>query len=154
MTMDMELLQRYDAPVPRYTSYPTAPHFHAGIDAGVYRDWLAAIPAGERMSLYLHVPFCTRMCWYCGCHTKVVRQYRPVADYAAVLDREIALTAGAVPKGPEVSHVHWGGGTPTMLSPEDFSALMSTLRARFDFAEGAEVAVPRLIGRWLGEEAL
>ena len=150
MTMDMELLQRYDAPVPRYTSYPTAPHFHAGIDAEVYRDWLAEIPAGERMSLYLHVPFCTRMCWYCGCHTKVVRQYQPVGDYAAVLDREIALTAGAVPKGREVSHVHWGGGTPTMLSPDDFSALMSALRERFDFAEDAEVAVeidPRTLTR-------
>jgi oxygen-independent coproporphyrinogen-3 oxidase len=146
----MKLLQRYDAPVPRYTSYPTAPHFHEGVDAEVYRDWLGRISPDERVSLYLHVPFCTRMCWYCGCHTKVVRQYRPVGDYAAVLDREIALVADAVSKGPEVSHVHWGGGTPTMLSPEDFSALMSALRERFDFAGDAEVAVeidPRTLTR-------
>jgi len=139
--MDMELLQRYDTPVPRYTSYPTAPHFHAGVDAEVYGDWLAAIPRDERMSLYLHVPFCTRMCWYCGCHTKVVRQYAPVGDYARVLEREAGLVAGAIPKGPQVTHVHWGGGTPTMLSSEDFTALMSALRERFAFAARAEVAV-------------
>lgn len=141
MTMDIELLQRYDAPVPRYTSYPTAPHFHEGIDAEVYRGWLGAVPRDEKMSLYLHVPYCTRMCWYCGCHTKVVRQYGPVGDYAKVLGREVALVADAVPEGPQVTHVHWGGGTPTMLSSEDFTALMETLRTRFAFAARAEVAV-------------
>ncbi len=139
--MDMELLQRYDAPVPRYTSYPTAPHFHEGVDAEVYRDWLAAIPRDERLSLYLHVPYCTRMCWYCGCHTKVVRQYGPVGDYARSLEREVALVADAVPEGPRVTHVHWGGGTPTMLSSEDFTVLMSALRQGFSFAAEAEVAV-------------
>jgi oxygen-independent coproporphyrinogen-3 oxidase len=141
MTMDIELLQRYDAPVPRYTSYPTAPHFHERIDAEVYRDWLAAISRAEKMSLYLHVPYCTRMCWYCGCHTKVVRQYGPVGDYAKVLDREVEMVASAVPPGPQVTHVHWGGGTPTMLSSEDFTALMSVLRERFTFVAQAEVAV-------------
>ena len=78
--MDQALLDRYGGPVPRYTSYPTAPHFHDGVGAGDYRELLAAVADGERLSLYLHVPFCKEMCWYCGCHTKVVRRYDPIAD--------------------------------------------------------------------------
>ena len=94
--MDRDVLRRYEAQVPRYTSYPTAPHFHAGVDAVAYRRWLGQIGGGEGISLYLHVPFCKRMCWYCGCHTKVVRQYDPVADYAALLLREIDLVGEAM----------------------------------------------------------
>ena len=91
--MNMEMLLRYDAPVPRYTSYPTAPHFHAGVDAETYGEWLGRLGDGDTLSLYLHVPFCAEMCWYCGCHTKVVRQYRPVGEYARALEREVALVA-------------------------------------------------------------
>ena len=147
--MDLALPQRYDRPVPRYTSYPTAPHFHSGV-ADEYPDWLARLPHDEPVSLYFHVPFCTRMCWYCGCHTKVVRGYRPVSAYAALLEREISLVADAIPAAPRIAHVHWGGGTPTILSSEDFAALMDALRARFAFAAAAEIAVeidPRGLSR-------
>ncbi|MCG8360666.1 MAG: oxygen-independent coproporphyrinogen III oxidase [Kiloniellales bacterium] len=146
--MTPDLVARYSVPVPRYTSYPTAPHFHDGIDAARYRRWLAALGAEARLSLYLHVPFCDRMCWYCGCHTKVVKRYEPVARYAGLLRREVALAAEAMAARPKVSHVHWGGGTPTMLSPADFVALMAELRGTFAFEADAEVAVeidPRVL---------
>jgi len=87
------------------------------------------------------VPFCAEMCWYCGCHTKVVRQYAPVRDYATVLQAETAIVASLIAGGPKVRHVHWGGGTPNMLSPDDFEATMNVLRQGFRFAEHAEIAV-------------
>lgn len=147
--MNASLLERYGGPVPRYTSYPTAPHFDDGIGPDDYRAWLGAIGANDTLSLYLHVPFCAAMCWYCGCHTKVVRQYAPVRDYAALLRAEATIVGALVPGGPKVRHVHWGGGTPNMLSPDDFEALCDVLRRRFDFAGDAEMAVeidPRTAG--------
>ncbi len=148
--MDPTVLQRYEARVPRYTSYPTAPHFDPRVDAATYRGWLGEIGDGDAVSLYLHVPFCRRMCWYCGCHTKVSRAYAPVADYAATLAREIELVAEAIPSSPVVTHLHWGGGTPNALSSVDFAAIMTGVRGRFAFAADAEIAVeldPRLLTR-------
>jgi oxygen-independent coproporphyrinogen-3 oxidase len=139
-----------DAAVPRYTSYPTAPHFRPDVTADTYRDWLVGIGADGALSLYFHIPFCKAMCWYCGCHTKVVRRYRPIADYAALLAREMALVAAELRARPPVVHVHWGGGTPTMLDAGDFSALMAAARRHFRFAGNAEVAVeidPRTLDR-------
>ena len=139
--MDLNLLKRYGGAVPRYTSYPTAPHFHAGVTAATYRDWLGRMATGEPVSIYLHVPFCARMCWYCGCHTKVVNRYEPIAAYADTLAREADLAADALPDGVTVSHLHWGGGTPTTLAPADFAKVMAGLRARFDILPEAELAV-------------
>lgn len=139
--MDTELLKRYGGAVPRYTSYPTAPHFHEGVSAATYRDWLGQVPAGEALSMYLHVPFCARMCWYCGCHTKVVNRYEPIADYARALAAEVDLVAEALPEGMPIAHLHWGGGSPTTLANDDFTMIMDRLRRRFGFAPGAELAV-------------
>ena len=139
--MDNTILERYDRRVPRYTSYPTAPHFHPGINAGTYLGWLSAIGADAPLSLYFHVPFCHEMCWYCGCHTKIVRHYGPVGGYAGTLAAEVALIASAIGAKPPVTHMHWGGGTPTILSVDDFTALMNTVRAQFAVAPDAEVAV-------------
>lgn len=127
--------------LPRYTSYPTAPHFHAGVDAGTYRQWLGAIAPGTIASLYLHVPFCQAMCWYCGCHTTVAKSDRPVARYAELLAREIGLVATAIPHRLRVGHIHWGGGTPTMLTPADLRRLCDLLRQRFDVLPDAEIAI-------------
>ncbi len=139
--MNRTLLERYDRRVPRYTSYPTAPHFHAGVSADTYRRWLSKIDGETALSLYFHVPFCHEMCWYCGCHTKIVRRYRPVGDYASVMAAEIALTAAEIPVAAPVTHIHWGGGTPTILSPEDFTRLMARVRELFSLAPDAEIAV-------------
>jgi oxygen-independent coproporphyrinogen-3 oxidase len=135
------LYERYNQPVPRYTSYPTAPHFHPGVDAGTYRLWLETLPEGKAVSLYLHIPFCAEMCWYCGCHTKVAVRYAPIADYTATLAREIALVAAIIGRRAPVGHIHWGGGTPTQLAPDDFLRLMDGLRTHFDVRPDAEIAI-------------
>lgn len=140
--LDPSLLARYDGlRVPRYTSYPTAPHFTPAVNGGVYREWLEALTSDARGSLYVHVPFCKQMCWFCGCHTKIVARYGPVAEYVALLHREIALVSETIPQRLSICHLHFGGGTPTILEPGDFERLMETLRGRFDFVPGAEIAV-------------
>lgn len=136
--------------LPRYTSYPTAPHFHTGIDAATYRRWLEAIPRDAVASLYLHVPFCPSMCWYCGCHTTVAKSDAPVAQYADLLLCEIESVARAVPRRLRVSHVHWGGGTPSMMSDADMRRLSDALRRSFEIGPEAEIAIeldPRRLDR-------
>lgn len=127
--------------VPRYTSYPTAPHFHPGVGPDVYGEWLADLPPAMPVSLYLHVPFCDSLCWFCGCHTKIVQRYDPVAEYLESLLAEIGMVAARIGRRQAVSHVHWGGGTPTMLVPDDVLRLTDRLRTSFAFAADAEFAV-------------
>ncbi|HEY1145132.1 MAG TPA: oxygen-independent coproporphyrinogen III oxidase [Allosphingosinicella sp.] len=139
--MRPEILTRYaDRPLPRYTSYPTAPHFGA-VNADVYRGWLGTLPAGAETSLYLHVPFCRSMCWYCGCHTTITARDEPIARYLAALHEEIRLVADAIPGRLSARHVHFGGGTPTLMKPDQFVALMDALRDRFAIEPGSEVAI-------------
>jgi len=139
--MASKLLEQPDLRVPRYTSYPTAPHFHDGVTAATYGDWLQNLVDDEPLSLYLHIPFCHEMCWYCGCHTKATRRYAPISDYVGALRAEIALVADTIGSRQAVSHVHWGGGTPTILSADDLTAVMTGLRDRFAFTDGAEIAI-------------
>ncbi len=127
--------------VPRYTSYPTAPHFHSGIDAETYAGWLAAIPQGERISLYVHVPFCDRLCWFCACHTKQTRRYDPVVPFLRALHHEIATVGSLVGHDTQVAALHFGGGSPTMLIPADLIVLMDALRSSFRFADDIEISV-------------
>jgi oxygen-independent coproporphyrinogen III oxidase len=149
--MRREIIDRFESQrVPRYTSYPTAPHFTQPIDAATYRRWLAAIPEDAVLSLYLHIPFCRTLCWYCGCHTRIVDAYEPIAAYLAALEQEIRLVADALPRRATVGHIHWGGGTPTILAPDSFAGLMGLLRERFVVAPDAEIAVeidPRRMNR-------
>lgn len=139
--MNPELVKRYSAPVPRYTSYPTAPHFSDDIDARTYRGWLAELRPGTRLSLYTHIPFCDELCWYCGCCTKAVRRYEPIAEYLTSLRTEIAKIAADVPAEHEVLHIHWGGGSPNVLAPDDVVELADLHRRLFRIREGAEFAV-------------
>ncbi|WP_395020387.1 oxygen-independent coproporphyrinogen III oxidase [Dongia sp.] len=135
------LALKHDRPVPRYTSYPTAPHFHAGIGAREQQAWLAASNPAAPVSLYIHVPYCRQMCWYCGCHTKIVARYAPVEDFVAHLIRETELVAEALQSRRRVGQLHWGGGTPNVLSPADFTRLMDRLRQLFDFDSASEIAM-------------
>ena len=130
-----------DERLPRYTSYPTAPHFSAAVDAKSYAGWLKELTAGTTASLYLHVPFCRSMCWYCGCHTTVALRNGPIVDYLAALRGEIALVAERLSAPLDVRHVHFGGGTPTILDPQDFVALVALLRQHFGLHPTAEIAV-------------
>jgi oxygen-independent coproporphyrinogen III oxidase len=127
--------------LPRYTSYPTAPHFSAAIGPGNYAKWLQAIPQHASTSLYLHVPFCRSMCWYCGCNTSVVRRDDPIAVYAAALRCEIELVTRQIERRVKVDHIHFGGGTPTIMAPEAFVDLMGSLRQSFFVPPSAEIAI-------------
>jgi len=141
---------RRERQVPRYTSYPTAPQFHAGIGAESYRRWLGGLDPAAPVSLYLHVPFCRRLCWYCGCNTHVASRYRSVATYRDLLLAEIDRVAAALPAGLRASRIHWGGGTPTILSPEDFLAIHARLRRHFDIGPESEIAIeidPRVLDK-------
>jgi oxygen-independent coproporphyrinogen-3 oxidase len=136
-----DLIAKYDRRVPRYTSYPTAPHFSRAVDGTAYAGWLAALPQQAELSLYLHVPFCASLCLFCACHTTVTRRPEPLAAYTRDLLAEIDLVAAAIGRTAPVRHVHWGGGSPTALPPAALLAVMQRLRTRFDIPPDAEVAV-------------
>ena len=139
--MDERLRKYATLQVPRYTSYPTAPHFTKDLRPADYAGWLERLDPAETVSLYLHVPFCRQLCWYCGCNMKLAKRYEPVADYIGTLLREIELIASHLPARMSVSHLHWGGGTPTALEPDDLARAMDAVRHHFDIAEGAELAI-------------
>ena len=139
--MRQDLAAKYDLRVPRYTSYPTAPHFTPAVGGERYGRWLAELPADAELSLYLHIAYCAEMCWFCGCHTKITQKYAPVADYMDALWREIDMVAAQVPRRMTVRHIHFGGGSPTILTPEDFVRTVQSMRDRFDVKADAEVAV-------------
>ncbi len=136
-----DILLGLDRQVPRYTSYPTAPNFKEGISSEDYLQWMSLLPEQAALSLYLHVPFCTKMCWYCGCHTKVTQRYTPVEDYVHLMLREIVMVGSHITKTQKVKHIHFGGGSPSMLLPADFKKIMDTIKASFTLDDDAEIAM-------------
>ena len=137
--------------VPRYTSYPTAPNFSAAVDANVYRSWLAGLPGEATLSLYLHVPFCRELCHYCGCHTKATLRDEPIEAYAQRLAEEIALVGSYAGKR-KVTHIHWGGGTPSILDDDLLKFVADEFAHRFDLSAIREHAIeldPRYVTRSL-----
>lgn len=137
------LRARYDKPGPRYTSYPTALEFHAGVDRDVYERSLAAADArpDEPLSIYVHLPFCEERCAYCGCFV-VITKHRDVSDrYLAYLEREIDLLAARLPHRRQVSQLHWGGGTPTYYPAAGLHRLFERLTRHFTFTPDAELGV-------------
>jgi oxygen-independent coproporphyrinogen-3 oxidase len=144
--------------LPRYTSYPTAPHFSSAVSPATYAEWLSGIPPGTAVSLYLHVPFCRSMCWYCGCHTTVARRDEPIAVYESALRCEIDLVAQHIGRRLTVGHIHFGGGTPTIMTPESFTDVMGAIRHSFFVPTSAEIAVEidprRLSAAMIGALAL
>lgn len=127
--------------LPRYTSYPTAPHFHGGIGEQDYRDWLAALDPASPVSLYMHTPFCRELCWFCGCNTRVVRREGVIADYLDHMLAEIDLVAEALPARMPISHIHFGGGSPNTLGARGLKRLTKHLRQRFDIHAESEIAI-------------
>ncbi len=143
MTAESQLarLGLFDARVPRYTSYPTAPHFNTLTGPEDFRTWIEAIPENARISLYIHVPFCRRLCWFCACRTQGTTSDEPVRAYVETLKAELRLLKAHLPPGVTLSRLHWGGGTPTLI-PADLMGELSA--AIFDVAPmgpGAEFSV-------------
>jgi oxygen-independent coproporphyrinogen-3 oxidase len=131
----------FDARVPRYTSYPTAPHFKNEFGAQITQGWMGEIAPDAQISLYIHVPFCRRLCWFCACRTQGTSTLAPVAAYVESLKNELELIAAALPEGVRIGHLHWGGGTPTLLSPELIRDLSDAIFALIPLAEGGEFSV-------------
>jgi oxygen-independent coproporphyrinogen III oxidase len=127
--------------IPRYTSYPPAPFFHDGVTSLDYATALRALPPTDPISVYVHVPFCKQLCLYCGCHTSITRRPERISRYLTALQAELATLARHLPGQLAVSHLHFGGGTPTILNPEEILALFQSLRATFDFSKVQEIAI-------------
>ncbi|UWP92762.1 oxygen-independent coproporphyrinogen III oxidase [Aliiroseovarius crassostreae] len=131
----------FDARVPRYTSYPTAPHFKPGFGPEVVADWIKAIPSGDTVSLYVHIPFCRRLCWFCACRTQGTATAEPVRAYLDTLKQELATLKGIVAPGVKIEHLHWGGGTPTLLQPEMITELTAAILDTMPLADEAQFSV-------------
>jgi oxygen-independent coproporphyrinogen-3 oxidase len=142
----LDVLRRLDKPGPRYTSYPTADRF---VEAFGADDWLQALrqrrvgAAGRTLplSLYVHIPFCESVCYYCACNKTITRHHARAGTYLDHLEREIGLYAQALGPGQPVSQLHLGGGSPTFLSDAELARLLAMLRAHFALAPGAECAI-------------
>lgn len=118
----------FDARVPRYTSYPPANHFSGGVDAATVTNWMQQIEPGSQISLYLHIPYCRRLCWFCACRTQGTSTDRPLVPYLDLLKAEIALIKAKLPQDITLSQIHLGGGTPTLLNPQMIAQLGQELQ--------------------------
>jgi oxygen-independent coproporphyrinogen-3 oxidase len=137
--MDLDIAQIAERRVPRYTSYPTAPHFQPQSDETCYKTWLSTIGTNAA-SLYLHVPYCQKVCWYCACNMKLAAQVEPVLTYGQHLEREIDLLAQCLSTPLQVNHIHWGGGTPTAMPMPALTSIMKRLGEKFEIHSNAEIA--------------
>lgn len=137
--MDARALAAYDRPVPRYTSYPTAAQFDVSVGPTQHRGWLGDL-AGETATMYLHVPYCRRLCWYCACNTTAVNRAQSLDVYAEALLSELRSVAATTPD-LVVGAVQWGGGTPSQLGPRRIAEVAQRLAASFDRLSGAEMSM-------------
>jgi oxygen-independent coproporphyrinogen-3 oxidase len=141
IAFDKALVRKYDGFGPRYTSYPTADRFHEQFTAANYVDALASRDVSAPLSLYVHVPFCNTVCYYCACNKVITKNHDHSAKYIRYVEKEIGIVGGLVEGSPPVIQLHWGGGTPTFLSHDEMGALMGALRRQFRFAPDAEVSI-------------
>ncbi|GAV21116.1 oxygen-independent coproporphyrinogen III oxidase [Mariprofundus micogutta] len=137
---DLEIIKKYDKAGPRYTSYPTAPMFHTGIGASDYATTLKRVADDDApLSLYIHIPFCNTVCYYCGCSKIVTKQYERAAPYLELLLKEIDRVADTMCNSQRpVTQLHFGGGTPTFMNNDQMRAIMTRLRERFNFVSKDE----------------
>ena len=146
--MASSILLKYDQRVPRYTSYPTAVQFTDVIGEAEHTKWLGNVDRKEPVSLYVHVPFCEVLCWYCGCNTQVGRHAKTFENYTDLVCQEIDRVAVLLGDRPEAAAVHWGGGTPSAIGTGRMQRIMEKLREHFDFLPNIEIAVemdPRVL---------
>ena len=140
--VDRDLCRRFDISGPRYTSYPTADRFQANPGAQLLVDALQERPTPEQpLSLYVHLPFCSTVCYYCGCNKVITKDHQKSSRYLDYLEREIDLQLQSLIGSRSVAQLHWGGGTPTFLSDDEMRRLMGILRSRFDFLPEGEYSI-------------
>jgi oxygen-independent coproporphyrinogen-3 oxidase len=138
-----ELLEKYDRPGPRYTSYPTAPHFSPEFDEAAYLERLETVSkrAKEPLSMYVHLPFCEARCTFCGCNVVISPRRGPEQAYLEAVEAELDLLGDALAQRKSLNQLHWGGGTPTYLSPDQCRQLFGAISSRFKLTPDAEVAL-------------
>lgn len=141
LTLSPAALAAEIGPVPRYTSYPTAPHFQPVEDDAAWHGWLQDLPGDSRFALYVHVPFCREMCWYCGCNTQVLKSDRTLEQFLALLLAEIDRTVALLPSGAQISSLHFGGGTPSILGSDGLQRVAERLYSHFAVLPKAEIAI-------------
>jgi oxygen-independent coproporphyrinogen-3 oxidase len=139
--MDQTTLPGLERNVPRYTSYPTAAQFGPTIDGPTHRAWLNALPQGSDVSLYMHVPYCRALCWYCACHTTVTRGPEQMEAYGDLLARELEMVARDIGGGRRLAALQLGGGTPTELGGEGLRRLADRIADRFTIDRTTEFSI-------------
>jgi oxygen-independent coproporphyrinogen-3 oxidase len=142
--IDTDLIRKYGGYGPRYTSYPTADRFVEAFDSAAYRHWLGIRRIGgftRPLGLYVHVPFCDTLCFYCACNKIATKDHAKAVKYVAYLEREMALVAEALGDDRRISRMHWGGGTPTFLGDELSTRLVESIRRHFELDPAGEIAI-------------
>jgi oxygen-independent coproporphyrinogen III oxidase len=153
LVFDPQLIRRFDVNGPRYTSYPTADRFVEAFDAEAYRSWLARRTIGgisRPLSLYVHIPFCNTICYYCACNKIITKDHGRSAKYIKYLAKEVAMQADALDGSHDVVQLHWGGGTPTFLSHDEMRRLMELINRHFRLLPNGEYSIevdPRKVDR-------
>src|ERR1041385_8579964 len=139
LKVDLNLVQKYNVPGPRYTSYPPATHFTEEISQAELMTKMRANAASDRdLSLYFHLPFCWSLCWFCGCTTVITADQKQSGRYIQYLQKELDLAGRMLNRRRKVVQLHFGGGTPTFLTPDEIRGLGQLIRSRFDLAPDAE----------------
>lgn len=139
-----ELVRRFDTSGPRYTSYPTADRFYGGFTVDTYQAYLdqrAGRPDNPPLSIYVHLPFCESLCYFCACNKIITQDHSRVAEYLRYLDTEMALVAQRLGGDRKAVQLHLGGGTPTFFNANELRQLMTMLRSHFAFTPDAELGV-------------
>jgi oxygen-independent coproporphyrinogen-3 oxidase len=153
LIFDPQLIRRFDVNGPRYTSYPTADRFVEAFDAEAYQSWLGRRTIGgigRALSLYVHIPFCNTICYYCACNKIITKDHGRSAKYIRYLGRELAMQAEALDGSRDVVQLHWGGGTPTFLSADEMRRLMELINKHFRLLPNGEYSIevdPRKVDR-------
>lgn len=145
---DAQLLAKYGGAAPRYTSYPTAVQFATAYGADAHAEALSRLDPAKAVSLYAHIPFCERLCWYCGCNTRAVRRREAVSKYIELLAQEVERVGACLPGRLAAHAIHLGGGTPNMTSADDLESLFRAFANAFDVAADAAVSAeldPRVL---------
>ena len=125
---NLRRLGLFDARVPRYTSYPPATAFNAQTGADFQTQCLKALDPATPVSVYIHIPFCERLCWFCACRTQGTTTLKPVVHYLEIVKQELKLLRATLPEGVRMGQLHWGGGTPTILPPDMIRALAKAVK--------------------------